>query len=262
MIDVAAKVALAPVLYAQARRLRRSVPELPEPPGPRGGVIDVSGDGNARALRLLVAGDSSAAGVGAPTQQQAVAVQLATLLAERQRRPVRWQLFAKTGLTSHGIEGLLHASDVARADVAVLICGVNDVTRDVPVAERLRARERIVRWLVAERGVRHVVFPAMPDMAQFPALPQPIAWYLGRQAHRNNRAQARWAEQVDWVTHVPMDGVVRPEMFCEDGFHPAPALYRAVAERLSAHITQHVLPALAARDSRAPQLNSPQEEHA
>jgi lysophospholipase L1-like esterase len=37
-----------------------------------------------------------------------------------------------------------------------------------------------------------------------------------------------------------MDGVARPDLFCEDGFHPAPALYARVAERLTDHIVELV----------------------
>jgi lysophospholipase L1-like esterase len=30
-----------------------------------------------------------------------------------------------------------------------------------------------------------------------------------------------------------MDGIAHPTLFCDDGFHPAPALYARVAERLA-----------------------------
>jgi hypothetical protein len=30
-----------------------------------------------------------------------------------------------------------------------------------------------------------------------------------------------------------MDGIARPDLFCEDGFHPAPALYAKVTDRLA-----------------------------
>jgi lysophospholipase L1-like esterase len=38
------------------------------------------------------------------------------------------------------------------------------------------------------------------------------------------------------VSHLDMDGVAHPSLFCEDGFHPAPALYARVADRLADHI--------------------------
>jgi lysophospholipase L1-like esterase len=236
MIHVAAKLALGPLLYAQAGRLKRTTIELPEPSGARAGTV-----GSGRALRVLVAGDSSAAGVGARTQDEALAAPLAQRLAETLARRVSWQLVARSGLTSEAILDLLRAAAPAPADVAVVVCGVNDITNEVPLAVALRRREHIASWLAAHCGVRHVVFPALPEMELFPAIPQPLAWYAGCMSRRNNRAQARWARRAEGVSHAAMDGVTESHLFCVDGFHPAPALYARVAARLTGHLA-HVLP--------------------
>ncbi|HSN31662.1 MAG TPA: SGNH/GDSL hydrolase family protein, partial [Ideonella sp.] len=58
----ALKLALAPLLVAQALGTRRRALRLPEAAGPREGLVGAQGD--APAFRLLLAGDSSAAGVG------------------------------------------------------------------------------------------------------------------------------------------------------------------------------------------------------
>ena len=248
MIHLAAKLALAPLLYRQANRLRRTVVGLPEPQGPRRGV---EGAG-ARTLRLLVTGDSSAAGVGARSQDEALARPLARALTDRLGGAVSWQLVARRGLTSAATLDLLRAEPGEAADVAVVVVGVNDITHEVPQALALRQRLHIVHWLQAHRGVRHVVFPALPDMDKFPAVPQPLAWYAGLHARRNNRAQARWAALHAGVSHVPMEGVTDARLFSEDGFHPAAPLYERVVQRLSEHIAALALPAGAAGASPRP----------
>ena len=58
---------LVPILLAQGLWVRQSVPKLAEAEGPREGVA-----GTGRPIRILVAGDSSAAGVGAPVQAKAL----------------------------------------------------------------------------------------------------------------------------------------------------------------------------------------------
>jgi hypothetical protein len=68
-MSLALKLALSPLLVVQALHTRARVPSLPEAAGAREGVL---GRG-AVALRLLIAGDSSAAGVGVATQQHALA---------------------------------------------------------------------------------------------------------------------------------------------------------------------------------------------
>lgn len=232
MIHVAAKVLLGPVIYAQAQRVRATAIELPEPPGPREGV---EGRGSV-ALRLLVAGDSSAAGVGARMQEEALALPLARELARRLHGAVRWQLIARTGLTSEGVLHLMMHGHVHAADVAVVVVGVNDITKEVPLQQALRKRGEIAAWLRTHVGASHVVFPATPDMDLFPALPQPLAWLAGKLSKRNNAAQARWARTLPGVSHVAMDGVTQSELFAADGFHPAPALYARVRARLALHI--------------------------
>ena len=64
-MSLAAKIMLSPVLVAQAVVTRARLPRLPEPEGQRHGVI-----GRGPLLRVLITGDSSAAGVG--VQQGAV----------------------------------------------------------------------------------------------------------------------------------------------------------------------------------------------
>ena len=59
-------IGLGPVLLAQGHYVRRVTPRLPEPEGLRQGV-----EGSGPPLRLLILGDSSAAGVGVATQAEA-----------------------------------------------------------------------------------------------------------------------------------------------------------------------------------------------
>ncbi len=237
MIHHAARVALAPILYAQARRLRRVAIELPEPEGERHGI---EGNGG-RTVRVLVTGDSSAAGVGAETQSDALALPLARRLAARLEAQVAWQLIARTGLTSEGVHALLRSQPVRRADVAVVIVGVNDLTSEVPLRRALRWRAQIAHWLRTNAATRHVLFTSMPAMQHFPLIPQPLAWYAGLHARRNNRLQAHLVRTLPGAIHVDLDGVMRADWMARDGYHPAPPLYAKVAE----HLSNTIVPLLA-----------------
>ena len=93
MRHLLATIALAPVLLAQGRHVRRTIPVLPEPSGSRQGV-----GGSGPLLRLLIVGDSAAAGVGARTQDEALSGRL--VAGMQARCEVRWKLVAFTGATN------------------------------------------------------------------------------------------------------------------------------------------------------------------
>lgn len=240
-----AKALLGPVLYAQAGRLRKRVVELPEAGGERSGV---AGSGRPR-LRLLIAGDSSAAGVGAATQHEALAGQLSRELAQQTGSAIEWQLIAAIGLRSEDLLNVLMNHALQPADIAIVVVGVNDITKEVRLRRALQHRGEIAALLRARAGVAHVIFPAVPEMEKFPALPQPLAWYAGHHAKRNNAAQAAWTLTQTAVSHAAMDGVMDPALMANDGFHPAAGLYARVAQRLSRHIVDDVLPRLNNKDN-------------
>ena len=126
---------LGPLLLWQGRRVRATALRLPEAAGPR------TAEGSA--LRLLIVGDSSAAGVGAAHQDEALAGRLAQALAARLGRPVGWQLVATSGHSSEQALAALAATELAPADVLVTALGVNDVVDRVAPLQALAALERI-----------------------------------------------------------------------------------------------------------------------
>lgn len=233
-MSLALKLILAPVLVAQAVSTRRRAAVLPEAAGPRTGRI---GQGGA-ALRLLIAGDSSAAGVGVAHQELALAGQLARALHARIGRPVRWSLHARSGLTTLQVFDLLRAASPPPADVAVVVSGVNDVTALVPVQRALRQRAALADWLLGQGKARHVVFAPLPPLHRFPLLPEPLRRVLGDDARRHDAALARWAATRADVSHTAIDLELGPEHMAGDGFHPGAPVYGACGEAIAAHISR------------------------
>ena len=246
MLLTAAKIALAPVLIAQGRRVRRIALRLPEAAGER---QDVEGDG-ASTIRLLIVGDSATAGVGAAHQSDALAGRLAASLAGRLgpgTHRVHWHLVARTGSTTADALELLDAAwreraGALQADVAVIGLGVNDVTGQVSVRRWLRTLEALALRLEQRHGARLVVVCGLPPMHLFPALPQPLRWYLGATARRFDQALRRWAHRRPATVVAPMPQMTDPRMMAEDGFHPGPAAYRVWADALARAIVDGGLP--------------------
>ncbi len=228
---LAAKLALAPVLLHQGRGVRRTALRLPEAAGPRQGV---AGDGEPR-LRLLVVGDSSAAGVGLRHQSQALALPLASLLAQRLDGAVAWQLVAQTGLDTRGALALVERSDVALADVVVTVLGVNDVTSQQPARGFVADSARLWTQLRQRTGARWAVVCGLPPMELLTAMPQPLRWYLGRYAAGLDAALCRWAGG-EGLGFCGLRWTADPALLAPDGFHPGAALYPQWALRLADQI--------------------------
>jgi lysophospholipase L1-like esterase len=238
-MSLAIKLALSPLLLAQALHTRRTILKLPEASGPRRGRTGRGAPG----LGLLIVGDSSAAGVGVDTQDQALAGRLSHALAQRLGLQVRWQLCALSGVTTAQAAGLL--DDARPADVAVVVTGVNDVVGQVRPAAALAARAKLVQVLQRRAGVRQVVMTPVPPMHRFAGLPQPLRWLAGRDARAHAQALARWTPQQAAVSHLafdlPMDDAA---LLARDGFHPGARLYQLWGNALADHIASAVWPRL------------------
>ena len=235
------KLALSPLLVVQALLTRRKLPRLPEARGERQGTAGVAG---AAALRLLIAGDSSAAGVGVVQQREALALQLATHLSGQAAVRVSWQLVAQSGLSTAQTLQLLQRLAWAPADVAVVVTGVNDVIEQVASHRAVAHRETLANWLRNARGVQHVVFAPLPPVHQFPGLPQPLRWVAGRDATRHNRALRDWVATRNDVSCVDMAVPLNRGVMASDGFHPGVPVYRYCASAIADHIASHVWPTL------------------
>lgn len=238
-MSLALKLALSPLLVAQALHARRKAPVLPEPPGPRSGSI-----GEGPALRLLVVGDSSAAGVGVGRQSQALAGPLAKRLAAATGTRVHWRLAARSGVTTAQALDLLRAEGPLQWDIAVVVTGVNDVVDQVPSRRAVRAREALADELRNRHGVRHVVFAPLPPVHQFPGLPRPLRWIAGADARRHDRALAEWAAGRSDVSHADWGLQLNRGVMAEDGFHPGVPAYRQCATMLARHVATEVWPRL------------------
>jgi lysophospholipase L1-like esterase len=218
--DIIARIVLAPLLLVQGATVRLRALSLPEATGLRRGQL-----GSGPTLRVLMVGDSSAAGVGVDTQDAALIGHLTRELATTHR--VEWALFAKTGATTASTLERLRQLPLADFDIAIVVLGVNDATRLIRLRKWLGLQDTLDRRLRMEFGVQHVFISGLPPLGQFPLLPQPLAWVLGRHAARLDAAQNERCANDSSLHHVPMELDLDVSAMARDGFHPGPAVYAA-----------------------------------
>jgi lysophospholipase L1-like esterase len=220
---------LWPLLWLQARHVRRVTPRLPEPPGCRTGTT-----GQGSLVRLLVAGDSGAAGVGAPTQDQALCGHLVRRLS--QHHQVKWCVLAVNGLDSPGLLNLLQSAPRERFDVVVLSMGANDATRLCAPSQWARWQTRLAELIELRFAPALLVHSAVPPMHACLALPQPLRWFMGLWARQMNLSLATLlSAQRGRTMHWHPESTTTAGM-AVDGIHPSAEGYAAWADGLSRRI--------------------------
>lgn len=218
-----------PVIAAQGLWVRRRVEVLPEASGPTTGTTA----GIGAPMRLVVVGESTAAGCGAATHDEAFTGAFARALAERRDRPVTWSVHGRHGATIRRVRHRMLPELVADADVAVLLIGVNDVVNRTPTEQWRDDLAAVVDQLTARACL--VVIAGIPPFEAFPSLPRALRRYLdgrGRVLDQVAREVCATRSSVQWIGSrdlVP----VGAEFFARDGFHPSPAGYRRWAHALN-----------------------------
>lgn len=228
------KALLGPVLLIQGRRLRRTALRLPEAAGPRSGVEGCAA--LSPPLRILVIGDSSAAGVGVDEQAEALAQPVARLLATRTGRPVAWQLVAKSGVNTSEARVLLSHAELGPADFLVTALGTNDVTSQRAPARFLEDYARLIEDMRRRTGAVGLVVTGLPPLRILPAAPHPLRWYLGRYAARLDGLLEAWVGLDSTARYVSLEWAAKPKEMARDRFHPGHGQYRFWAELVAERI--------------------------
>jgi len=214
----------APVLIVQGRRLRRDTPRLPDAAQPWHGELE-----GPEPLRLLVLGDSTAAGVGAETQDAALPGNLARELAARTGRGVVWRAVGRNGATSHDLVTDYLGDAVSEpVDIVFLSIGAND-------ALGLRPRwafARDIRTLLTRlREVSPVVLvSSLPAFFRFELLPNPLRWNLYLHSQSLEDAARAIVARTPGVHMSPPPPPYTPGFFATDLFHPSASGYRDWAQ--------------------------------
>jgi lysophospholipase L1-like esterase len=224
------------------RRMMRHIPRLPEAAGDDSGLVP----GNAPALRIVMIGDSAAAGVGAATHAEALAGQLAAGLAALTGREVSWRVAARSGATTRLVratmlERLTEPTSRWQPDLVLVVAGANDALRLRRPAAFRRDVTALVSSIQQRLGRRRpvpVLLVGLPPVHRFPSLPPWARLPLGGYARLLDAQLRRVARREPHVHHLPVGALpIHPEAgFAPDRFHPSPAGYRAWGRALAASV--------------------------
>jgi lysophospholipase L1-like esterase len=217
-------------------------------PGGPGYLIDERvGNGPGPALRLVILGDSTVAGVGSPKLAESLPVLLAQRVAGALDREVHVVGYGVSGARTEDVQTeqvpLLLDEGV---DVVMIVIGSNDVTHMTPPWSMEDSTAAMLR-AAHDRTGAPIVLGGIPRFRAVPALAEPLRTLVDSYARPLRSAQRTAVEDVDVpVRFVDIAAeasprfVGRPESTSSDGFHPSPIGYGFWADSLAPAIVEAV----------------------
>lgn len=224
------------VLRAEAVLARRTIgePTGDNPPPESSGWYGRGRPGPA--IRIVLLGDSSAAGYGVDRVEDTPGAQLASGVATQANRRVHLRAFAKIGAKSSDLRAQIEAALPTDPDLAVILIGANDVTHTVLPSQSVQQLAEGVRRL-REAGCT-VVVGTCPDLGTIKPIAPPLK-QVARSWSRRLAAAQTIAVVEEGGRTVALASILGAEfaaapamMFGPDQFHPSADGYRHLASVL------------------------------
>lgn len=217
---------LSPLLRKQGDRMRTAMPWLPPAKLPWRGTVE-----GPHPFRLLVIGDSTAAGVGVQDPDHGLGGSLARVLADRTGRGVEWLALGQAGATAKDLRArfLLKAME-EEYDVVFISIGANDI---LELRSRAAFRDDFRAILTALRDrspEARIVVANMPMFAWLTVIPNPLRWVLSLHATNLQHAAQREVARDPAAHMSPPPPTYSAGFFARDRFHPSAEGYRDWAD--------------------------------
>jgi lysophospholipase L1-like esterase len=182
-------------------------------------------------VSILVLGDSTAAGVGAATQDEALPGNLARTLASAWERGATWRAIGENGATSRDIvRRYLAAASDRSYDIVFVTIGANDALGLRSRGAFRRDFRTILRRIRSVSPKALILVSCLPGFAQFDALPNPLRWALGLHADSLESVARSFVRGEPGVLMSAPAPVYEPGFFASDRFHPSSQGYREWVE--------------------------------
>lgn len=221
-----------PVYVWQGLGVRKRTRRMPPPHNP--GTLNF-GNGD-EPLRLLILGDSSAAGTGVNDIAKSMSGMLPRFLHERSGQPVSARIAGMNSATCAQIrDHVVPHIEPRDFNYIALNIGTNDAKNFHTGKQFCRDFGTLLYALTARFPAATIIWSGVIDLEDAPALPRPLARILGirsRIIDRNGRVLC--AERG--ALCPPPEWRAIPENFSSDGFHASEAGYHEWADAMASYI--------------------------
>lgn len=245
-----ASIPLLPIMYVQAKNIRKKVPRLPEAKG-FSGKCKVDSD-SAESLTLLSLGESTVAGIGVKTHKEGFTGTFAQSLAEEIKQNIDWKVYAKSGYTAKMVlNKLVPKITEKKPDIIVIGLGGNDsFTLNRPWTWK-RDIQKLIDELKSRFPEATLVFANMPPIKEFPAFTGLIKFVIGNLAEILGHELKSLEQSYDNV--IVFDEIITlnewseryqlkkdSALYFSDGVHPSKLTYQTWAKDIAIKLSKSI----------------------
>lgn len=227
-------IPLLPILYYQGKKIRASVPVLPEAKKPKGYIKTSSN----KTLKILTIGESTIAGVGVDFHENGFTGALVKEIATKTNASVLWRVYAKSGYTARMInKKILPNIDETNADIIIIGLGGNDAFKLNSPDLWIYQTNMLTKKLKKKFPKTPIYFTNMPPIKEFPAFTKTIKFVIGNLVEilgkalnksTRNKIGVYYNNEVitlkGWQEKYNISGNV--DSFFSDGVHPSLITYK------------------------------------
>ncbi len=220
-----------PLVAYLGRRVKASVPALPEATQNLIGRIE----GSKTMIQCLVLGESSMAGVGVTDHQDGITGQMAQQLNAWTGKTICWHVLAKNGYTAEkALHQLVPNMPKTHFDFIILGLGGNDTFEWKSPWHFRKHVKRLIQQIQIRQPEAKLVIINMPPVADFPAFPPLMQFFLGNLVHLHGAVLRDLPQQYQNVFYMSetirlkdwmKDNVYSAQDFFSDGVHPSALTY-------------------------------------
>ncbi len=237
---------LLPIMYFQGKRIRASVPKLPEAEGTKG-FCDLSKNSD-HVMNVIFLGESTFAGVGVDTHKEGFAGTFAKELSKLFNTNLSWRVYARSGYTAKRLTNKLIPKITENNPTLIVIgLGGNDsFTLNRPSKWKTEIR-LVIESLTAKFPGAMIVFCNMPPIKEFPSFTSLIKFTVGNLVEILGEELRKTVKEYDhvfyfgdkitlqgWITKYNLNNIKQD--FFSDGVHPSKLTYQIWGKDIASEV--------------------------
>ena len=236
-------IPLLPIMYFDGKRIKGSVPKLPEAEGLTGSSQAPHSLG--KSIKLLSIGESTIAGVGVESHAEGFTGTLASELSQQLGVKVDWRVYARSGYTAQRVaDRILPKIEEKEADLIVVGLGGNDAFTLNRPWKWGQSVELLIQKLQTQFPESLIVFCNMPPIKEFPAFTPVIKGTVGNLVEILGETLAQVVKKYPRVYYaeeiITIDGWAQryqqssdTKLYFSDGVHPSKITYQIWAKDMA-----------------------------